>query len=184
MSPLFVRKDRTRWGILAVAAGILAVLAPSGASAQSLGGVSCSDVTTNGIVAQFPSQPLLTNPLDGSLPQPLPPRYGFDYLGGSAWVRNAPGSACAKTLNDFFLCVQTNGRPGDSDGDGVRNSEFGPCSFASVDVGDGDGTAADDPLSASEAWIIQVDRDCNGIFDLTFRVQGPNATLQVISDAF
>ena len=123
MSSLPIPKGRTRWGILAVVAGILAVLAPSGAQAQSLGGVSCSDVLTNGVAANHPSTPLFTNPLPGDfnpVPQPLPPRYGFDYLGGSALLRNAPGSPCPQTLNDFFVCVGTNGRPGDSDGDGVR----------------------------------------------------------------
>jgi len=172
-------------GLLALTGGLLVALTAGGAFAQTLGGVSCGDVTSNGLAAQFPSLPLFNNPLDGSAVQPLPPRYGFDYLNGYVWVRNAPGSQCASSLNDFFLCAQTNGRPGDSDGDGVRNEQGGGlCSFATVDVGDGDGTAATDPLSDAEAWILQVDRDCNGIYDLTFRALGPNAQLRVTADAF
>src|SRR5262245_30349178 len=178
---------RTRWGILVLVAGILTVLAPTGALAQSLGGVSCSDVfAPPGVLAQHPSPPLSTNPSPGdpTPPQPLPPRYGFDYLGGSALVRNAPGSPCPSALNDFFVCVQTNGRPGDSDGDGVRNSQGGPCAFIGIDVGDGNGTAADDPLSIAEAWTLFFDRDCNGSFDLQLLAQGPNATLKVIKDDY
>src|SRR5262245_51380892 len=187
MRPLLKLNRQTRWGILALVAGILTVLAPTGALAQSLGGVSCSNVfAPPGVIAQHPSPPLSTNPSPGdpTPPQPLPPRYGFDYLGGSALVRNAPGSPCPSALNDFFVCVQTNGRPGDSDGDGVRNSQGGPCAFIGIDVGDGNGTAADDPLSIAEAWTLFFDRDCNGSFDLQLLAQGPNATLKVIKDDY
>src|SRR5262245_23090031 len=98
------------------------------ASAQTLGGVSCSDVISNGQVnvtsATWGCVSLrgLTSPCALTPNAALPPHSGFDYLDGHVWVRHDPATECPNLLNQLFLCLEVAGIPGDADGDGRINN--------------------------------------------------------------
>mgnify|MGYP003572350340 CR=1 FL=1 len=96
-------------GLVAVAAAVVLFAGASDALAQPLNGVSCTDVETNGIAANDPSDRGFTNPVFGS-PIALPARSGFDYLGAYVWVTNS-GTACGSELDDLYLCLSVRGRP-------------------------------------------------------------------------
>mgnify|MGYP001825926436 CR=1 FL=1 len=152
--------------LLAAGVGFIA----TGAEAQTLNGISCDDVKSNGVAAQDPSDRGFTNPVVGT-PLALPARSGFDYLGAWVWVRNDGQNGCGTELNDLYLCLDVAGRWGDADGDGVRDAQGGLCGDGAINPG-ADGPIGELPLSRNEALTFFIDRDCDGFADLQLEVAG------------